>query len=78
MGRAMNFYQRALPYACPLSDQDVPFAACRGNTIVIETRATTNGHLRRRRQCQECHRRFTTYETLNDPSGEEKFDHEIP
>lgn len=35
------------------------------NTKVIDSRpADDNSSIRRRRQCEQCHKRFTTYETL--------------
>jgi len=38
------------------------------DTRVIETRASEEqGTIRRRRECQECRRRFTTYERYEDP-----------
>jgi len=38
------------------------------DTRVIETRANEEqGTIRRRRECQECRRRFTTYERYEDP-----------
>ncbi len=38
------------------------------DTRVIETRANDEqGTIRRRRECQECRRRFTTYERYEDP-----------
>ncbi len=38
------------------------------DTRVIETRANEEqGTIRRRRECQECRRRFTTYERLEEP-----------
>ncbi len=38
------------------------------DTRVIETRANDEqGTIRRRRECQECRRRFTTYERLEEP-----------
>lgn len=38
------------------------------DTRVIETRANVEqGTIRRRRECQECRRRFTTYERYEDP-----------
>ena len=38
------------------------------DTRVIETRANEEqGTIRRRRECQECRRRFTTYERCEDP-----------
>jgi transcriptional repressor NrdR len=38
------------------------------DTRVIETRANDDqGTIRRRRECQECHRRFTTYERCEEP-----------
>ena len=38
------------------------------DTRVIETRANEEqGTIRRRRECQECRRRFTTYERYADP-----------
>ncbi|MGE0400859.1 MAG: ATP cone domain-containing protein [Kofleriaceae bacterium] len=39
---------------------------CRGDSNVTETRVTADG-LRRRRVCNNCKRRFTTYETLGAP-----------
>lgn len=39
---------------------------CRGDSSVTETRYTADG-LRRRRVCQLCKRRFTTYEKLGAP-----------
>jgi len=42
---------------------------CQAEDIrVIETRANDEqGTIRRRRECQECRRRFTTYERLEEP-----------
>jgi len=38
------------------------------DTRVIETRTNDEqGTIRRRRECQECHRRFTTYERHEEP-----------
>ncbi|HEX2949908.1 MAG TPA: transcriptional regulator NrdR [Armatimonadota bacterium] len=38
------------------------------DTRVIETRANDEqGTIRRRRECQDCHRRFTTYERHEEP-----------
>jgi transcriptional repressor NrdR len=45
---------------CPLCQAD--------DTRVIETRANDEqGTIRRRRECQECRRRFTTYEHYDEP-----------
>lgn len=45
---------------CPLCQAE--------DTRVIETRANDEqGTIRRRRECQECHRRFTTYERYEEP-----------
>ncbi len=42
---------------CPFCNKD--------NTRVIDSRpADENNSIRRRRQCDECHRRFTTYEKV--------------
>ena len=35
---------------------------CAGNTRVIDSRGTDDGAIRRRRECQECEFRFTTFE----------------
>ena len=32
------------------------------STYVLETRQTASGSMRRRRECAECHHKFTTYE----------------
>lgn len=46
---------------CPICHAD--------DTRVIETRANDEqGTIRRRRECQECHRRFTTYESCEEPT----------
>ena len=49
------------------ADMRCPF--CQAEDIrVIETRANDEqGTIRRRRECQECRRRFTTYERLEEP-----------
>lgn len=45
---------------CPFCQAD--------DTRVIETRTNDDqGTIRRRRECQECRRRFTTYERLEEP-----------
>jgi transcriptional repressor NrdR len=45
---------------CPICQAD--------DTRVIETRANDEqGTIRRRRECQDCRRRFTTYERYEDP-----------
>ena len=31
---------------------------------VVDSRPTDDGAIRRRRECEECHRRFTTYEKI--------------
>jgi len=42
---------------------DLPCDRCGGRTEVIETRGDTRrDRIRRRRQCVDCGRRFTTYE----------------
>lgn len=38
----------------------------KGNTRVVETRESTNS-TRRRRECQKCGNRFTTYERYEEP-----------
>ena len=40
-----------------------PFCA-NENTKVIDSRPTDVGEIRRRRQCEKCDRRFTTYERV--------------
>lgn len=40
-----------------------PFCA-NDNTKVIDSRPTEEGEIRRRRQCEKCDRRFTTYERV--------------
>lgn len=49
---------KQLGFICP---------AC-GNapTDVTDSRPTPNGRIRRRRECQTCHARFTTFEILED------------
>ena len=37
---------------------------CGGSTRVVDSRATEDGAIRRRRQCSRCEHRFTTYERL--------------
>ncbi|HJN93326.1 MAG TPA: transcriptional regulator NrdR [Dehalococcoidia bacterium] len=37
---------------------------CSGNTRVIDSRSTDDSAIRRRRECQECEFRFTTFERL--------------
>ena len=34
------------------------------NSRVIDSRPTDNGVIRRRRECESCHKRFTTYERI--------------
>ena len=34
------------------------------NSRVIDSRPTDNGEIRRRRECDSCHKRFTTYERI--------------
>ena len=34
------------------------------NSRVIDSRPTDNGEIRRRRECESCHKRFTTYERI--------------
>ena len=36
-----------------------------GDSRVVDTRATGDG-IRRRRECQACHKRFTTYEQISE------------
>lgn len=40
---------------------------CGGDSAVLDSRSTAEG-VRRRRSCNECKRRFTTYERLSAPS----------
>lgn len=35
---------------------------CNGETTVVDSRSTTDGALRRRRECKKCKHRFTTFE----------------
>jgi len=50
----------AITVRCPICHAE--------DTRVIETRASEEqGTIRRRRECQECRRRFTTYERCEDP-----------
>jgi len=39
------------------------FCGCEENKVV-DSRDTESGAIRRRRECNQCHRRFTTYETV--------------
>jgi transcriptional repressor NrdR len=42
---------------------------CRNdNDRVIDSRASEDGSIRRRRECATCHRRYTTYERIEEPS----------
>lgn len=40
---------------------------CEGESNVIDSRASADG-VRRRRECPECKRRFTTYERVGEPN----------
>jgi transcriptional repressor NrdR len=40
----------------------------RHNDRVIDSRASEDGAIRRRRECTVCHRRYTTYERVEEPS----------
>lgn len=40
---------------------------CGGDSQVVDSRSSTDG-VRRRRTCNECRRRFTTYETAGSPT----------
>lgn len=40
---------------------------CGGESSVIDSRASADG-VRRRRECPECKRRFTTYERIGEPN----------
>lgn len=42
---------------------------CRNdNDRVIDSRASQDGSIRRRRECLACHRRYTTYERIEEPA----------
>jgi transcriptional regulator NrdR family protein len=47
---------------------DCPFCGATNNTKVVESR-TARGHVRRRRECLKCGRRFATRETVSDITG---------
>ena len=51
--------KRSVNVRCPYCKKD--------NDKVVDSRSSTDGTaIRRRRECQECHRRYTTYETIED------------
>lgn len=41
---------------------------CGGDSQVSDSRSTADGQIRRRRACNSCRRRFTTYERVGSPS----------
>jgi transcriptional repressor NrdR len=54
---AISTYGEEIPMKCPFCNKD--------STRVIDSRpAEDNNSIRRRRQCDECQRRFTTYEKI--------------
>lgn len=56
------------PVACPLIPMNCPFCKV-DNDRVIDSRASEDGMaIRRRRECLECKRRYTTYERIEEPA----------
>ena len=43
-----------------------PFCSCTSNRVIDSREARDGGEIRRRRECDECGRRFTTRERLDD------------
>ena len=51
------------------------YCKCGGDTYVTDSRPQKDGSIRRRRQCQECGARFTTYEFLERDIITQRRDH---
>ncbi|MBR2461068.1 MAG: transcriptional repressor NrdR [Clostridia bacterium] len=43
-----------------------PSCGCIDNSKVVDSRPTEDYSIRRRRECLECHKRFTTYEIIDE------------
>lgn len=43
---------------------------CGGDTFVVDSRNSEFNSIRRRRQCEVCDRRVTTYETVRKPTAQ--------